>query len=283
MSVPEIFDRSARRLRRDRAAADFAEFGFVRASMLDGIAERLASVTRAFHDVLDLGCFDGAFVPPPGAAITRCDVGARFAAHAGGVQVEEDALPFAPGSFDLIVSAGVLDGVNDLPGALALARRALRPDGLFLAAFCGAGTLATLRAVLREAESERPAARLHPQIDVRSAGDLLVRAGFALPVADVETLSVRYRGLGGLLCDLRGMAATNVLRHRSPLTRATLARASQAFAARAEPDGKTAERFEIVYLTGWSPAPSQPQPARRGSATASMLDALGRGGGDSTG
>lgn len=274
VSVPDIFDRNARRLRRDRAAAGFAEFDFLRAAMLDGIQERLTSVTRDFHDVLDLGCFDGAFVPPPGTAITRCDAGACFAASAGGVQCEEDALPFAPETFDLVVSAGVLDSVADLPGALTLARRALKPDGLFLAAFCGAGTLATLRAVLREAESARPVARLHPQIDVRSAGDLLVRAGFALPVADVETLSVRYRGLGGLLRDLRGMAATNVLRDRAPLTRATLARASDAFAARADPDGKTAERFEIVYLTGWSPAPSQPQPARRGSATASMLDAL---------
>lgn len=244
--------------------------------MLDGIADRLASVTRGFHDVLDLGCYDGAFVLPADATITRCDAGTMFAARTGGVQTEEDALPFAAGSFDLIVSAGVLDAVNDLPGALTLARRALRPDGLFLAAFCGAGTLATLRAVLREAERARPAARIHPQVDVRSAGDLLVRAGFALPVADLETLTVRYGDLGGLLRDLRGMAATSVLRDRTALTRATLARAAAEFAARADPDGRTAERFEIVYLTGWAPAPSQPQPAKRGSATASLAAALSR-------
>lgn len=276
MSVPDIFDRRARRRHRDRAAPDFAEYAFLRAAMLDGIAERLASVTRKFNDILDLGCYDGAFSAPPGATVTRCDAGAAFAAAAGGVQAEEDALPFAPGSFDLIVSAGVLDSVADLPGALLLARRALRPDGLLLAAFCGAGSLATLRGVLREAEAARPVARLHPQIDVRAAGDLLVRAGFALPVADVESLTVRYRDLGGLLRDLRGMGATNVLRERIPLSRATLGQAAAAFGARADPDGKTAERFEIVYLTGWSPAPSQPQPARRGSATASLLDALGR-------
>ena len=276
MSVPDIFDRAARRLRRDRAAPGFGAYDFVRAAMLEGIEDRLASVTRSFTDVLDLGCFDGRFASPAGAAITRCDAGAVFAGMAGGVQAEEDALPFAPGSFDLVVSAGVLDAVNDLPGALTLAQRALRPDGLFLAAFCGAGTLATLRAVLREAERERPAARVHPQIDVRSAGDLLVRAGLALPVADVETLTVRYASLAGLLRDLRGMAATNVLRDRTPITRGTLARAAAAFAARADPDGKTAERFEIVYLTGWSPAPTQPQPARRGSGTASLAGALGR-------
>ncbi len=274
VDTPEIFDRAARRLRRDRAQPHFAEHDFLRAAMLDGIAERLDSVTRSFDSVLDLGCHDGSFVPPPGATVVRADAGARFAAAASGIQADEDQPAFADGSFDLIVSAGVLDSVNDLPGALALARRALRPDGLFLAAFTGAGSLATLRAAFRAAEADRPAARIHPQIDVRSAGDLLVRAGFALPVADVETLTVRYAGLGRLLDDLRGMGASNVLRDRRPLRRDTLARLAQAFAERADDDGRTAERFEIIYLTGWAPAPSQPQPARRGSATTSLAAAL---------
>jgi SAM-dependent methyltransferase len=276
MSVPEIFDRAARRLRRDRACAEFSAHDFLRAAMLDGIQERLDSVTRRFEDVLDLGCFDGAFQPPAGARIVRCDAGSRFALAANGVQADEDRLPFAEGSFDLVVSAGVLDSVNDLPGALTLVRRALRPDGLFLAAFAGAGSLSTLRAVFREAEADRPAARIHPQIEVRSAGDLLVRAGFALPVADVESLVVRYGELGRLLGDLRGMAATNLLVGRTALRRDTLARAATAFAGRADPDGRTSERFELVFLTGWAPAPSQPQPARRGSATASLADALKR-------
>ncbi len=276
VDTPEIFDRAARRLRRDRAQPHFADHDFLRAAMLDGIAERLDSVTRSFGSVLDLGCHDGAFVPPPGAAVTRLDAGARFAAAAGGIQADEDQPRFADGAFDLVVSAGVLDSVNDLPGALALVRRALRPDGLFLAAFIGAGSLATLRAVLREAEGDRPAVHIHPQIDVRSAGDLLVRAGFALPVADVETLTARYAGLGRLLGDLRGMGVSNVLRDRRPLRRDTLARAAQAFAGRADRDGRTAERFEIIYLTGWAPAPSQPQPARRGSATTSLSAALNK-------
>lgn len=274
MSTSEIFDRAARRLRRDRAQPRFAEHDFLRAAMLEGIADRLASVTRSFGNVLDLGAHDGGFVPPEGAAITRTDAGALFAAASGGIQADEDQPRFADASFDLVVSAGVLDSVNDLPGALALVRRALRPDGLFLAAFTGAGSLTTLRAALREAEGDRPAARIHPQIDVRSAGDLLVRAGFALPVADVETLTVRYAGLGRLLGDLRGMGVSNVLRGRSPLRRDTLARAAQAFADRADRDGRTAERFDIIYLTGWAPAASQPQPARRGSATASLAAAL---------
>ena len=244
--------------------------------MLDGIAERLDAVTRDFTDVLDLGCFDGAFLPPPGARVARCDAGFAFAARTDGIQADEDRLPFADASFDLAVSAGVLDQVNDLPGALSLIRRALRPDGLFLGAFVGAGSLHALRAALRIGDSERPAARLHPQIDVRSAGDLLMRAGFALPVADVETLDVRYADMGRLLADLRGMAAGNMLVQRQALTRGVLARTFTAFADAADPAGRTRETFQIVFLTGWSPDPSQPKPARRGSATASLGDALKR-------
>ena len=265
-----IFDRAARRLRRDRAARMFADHDFLRAAMLDGIGERLAAVKRTFTDVLDLGCFDGAF-SPPGTRIARLDAGFAFARATGGVQADEDRLPFADGAFDCVVSAGVLDKVDDLPGALTLARRVLRPDGLFLAAFVGAGSFPALRKAFASAEADRPVARLHPQIDVRSAGDLLVRAGFALPVADVETLDVGYPDLFRLLGDLRGMAATNILADRAPLSRQSLARAAQAFAG---PDGRTRERIEIVFLTGWAPDQSQPKPARRGSATASLADAL---------
>ena len=243
--------------------------------MLDGLAERLDSVKRRFAEILDLGCFDGGFALP-GARIARLDAGFGFARFAGGVQADEDRLPFADASFDCVVSAGVLDQVNDLPGALTLARRVLRPDGLFLGAFVGGGSLPALRAAFRAAEGDRPAARIHPQIDVRSAGNLLVRAGFALPVADVETLHVDYGSLGTLLDDLRGMAATNLLRTRVPLTRAALAAAAASFAGAADADGRTHERVELVYLTGWAPDASQPQPAKRGSATSSLAQALGQ-------
>lgn len=249
-SPPEIFDRAARRRRRDRAAPDFAAYGFLLDWMLAGIADRLGSVRRGFTDVLDLGCHDARFTLP-GTNIQRCDAGAGFAAAANGVQADEDRLPFAPASFDLIVSAGVLDTVNDLPGALTLIRRALRPDGLFLGAFAGAGTLPGLRAAF--AAADPGAARVHPQIEVRAAGDLLLRAGFALPVADVETLAVRYPDLFALIADLRGMAATNLLAGRAPLTRAKLAAAAEAFAARADPDGRISEAFAIVFVTGWAP------------------------------
>ena len=273
MDSPEIFRRSLRRLRRDRAAPDYAAHDFLRQHMLEGIEDRLSTVQRAFGDVLDLGCFDASFALP-GARIARLDAGFAFARAAGGVQGDEDRLPFADGSFDLIVSAGVLDQVNDVPGALTLACRALKPDGLFLGAFVGAGSLATLRGCLLEAEADRPVARLHPQIDVRSAGDLLTRAGFALQVSDVESVTVRYADILGLLRDLRGMAAGNLLASISPLSRETLLRAAAAFAQRADPDGRTREQFEIVYLTGWAPDPSQPKPARRGSASASLAQAL---------
>nr|WP_277924415.1 class I SAM-dependent methyltransferase [Sphingomonas sp. CROZ-RG-20F-R02-07] len=278
VSSPDIFDRTARRLRRDRAVRGFAAHDFLRAAMIEGIADRLDTVKRDFADVLDCGCFDGAFAPPPGARVARVDSGFLFASHAGGVQADEDRLPFADASFDLVVSAGVLDQVGDLPGALSLIRRVLRPDGLFLGAFVGGNSLPRLRAALRTAEADRPVARLHPMVDVRSAGDLLMRAGFALPVADVEALEVGYGDMLRLLGDLRGMAASNLLMERRPLTRGALAAAAHAFSAAADADGRTREHFDLIFLTGWAPDPSQPKPARRGSATASLGAALGRPG-----
>jgi SAM-dependent methyltransferase len=270
---PEIFHRAARRLRRDRIAARYHQTDFLRRFMTEGLSERLDAVTREFADVLDLGCFD-AGLALPGTRIVRADPGFAFACAAGGVQCDEDRLPFADASFDLIVSAGTLDQVNDLPGALTLIRRALRPDGLFLAAFTGGATLTTLRATLMAAEQERPAARVHPQVNLHSAGDLLMRAGFALPVADSETLNVRYAGFDRLVDDLRGMAATSLLVDRVPLSRAALAQAAERFSERADAGGRVPEQFEVIYLTGWAPSPDQPKPARRGSATVSLAEAL---------
>ncbi len=277
------FDRALRRLRRDRAARAGDDARWLHTHMAEELAERLAMVTRPFSRALDLGCGDGALGRRlRGIETVAADAGATFAAAAHGVQCDEDRLPFADGAFDLIVSAGTLDGVNDLPGALTLIRRALRPDGLFLAAFVGAGSLPALRAAMHaadEAEDAGASPRIHPQIDVRAAGDLLGRAGFALPVADCERLTARYRSLHGLVGDLRAIAATNILaaRARRPIGRLGFAAAIADFAGRADADGKTAERFEIVYLSGWAPGPDQPQPARRGSATASLADALKTG------
>lgn len=265
-------------MRRDRAATRFAEHDFVYRHMIDGLLDRLGDVTRELSDVLVIGCPDNSArdaLTALGKRVTCCDPGARNAAASGGIQAEEDALPFAENSFDLILACGTLDTVNDLPGALVLMRRCLRPDGLLLAAFAGAGSLPVLRATLLTAEGDRAGARIHPQIDVRAAGDLLARTGYAMPVADSETLDVRYSSLAGLLRDLRGMGAGNILTQRGgPILRETLARAAMIFADKAEPDGRTRERFAIVYLSGWKPDPSQAQPARRGSATVSLAAAL---------
>jgi len=265
MSPDGPFDRALRRMRRERATATGGGADYLFVHVAQELVERLDLVTRPFADALVLGSGGG-------------QLGDRLRAR--GLQVtesdaDEDRLPFAPASFDLVLCAGALDTVNDLPGALIQIRRALRPDGLFLAAFFGAGSLPRLRSAMRAAEEaeDLPASpRIHPQIDVRSAGDLLIRAGFALPVADCESLKVRFSTFGRLVADLRGMGATNLLvaRDRRPLGRAGLAAAAAAF----EDEGGTVERFEIIHLAGWAPGPDQPKAAPRGSGSASLADAL---------
>ena len=276
------FDRRLRRLRRDRAAKRGAEPHPLLERMANELDERLSLVTRRFQRALDLGCGPGLLgerLRARGVEVVAADPGAAFAVHAGGVQCDEDRLPFAPASFDLIVSAGTLDSVNDLPGALVQIRRALRPDGLFLAAFVGAGSLTLLRQVMRaaeQAEGQPASPRLHPQIDIRAAGDLLGRAGFGLPVVDSEQVSVRFPTLTQLVDDLRTLGWTNILSARSPrpFGRVGFDAAHAAFAQSAEADGKATERFEIIHLSGWAPSPDQPQPARRGSGKVSLAEAL---------
>jgi SAM-dependent methyltransferase len=276
----ELFDRTLRRLRRDRAAAAGGAADDLLRHAGGELLERLDSVRREFRRALLLGAGDATLADrlrERGLEVVAADPGSRFAGR--GVQCDEDRLPFADASFDLVLSLAVLDSVNDLPGALTLIRSALRPDGLFLAAFAGAGSLPHLRRAMQAAEEQEELAaspRIHPQIDLRAAGDLLLRAGFTLPVVDCEALTVRYGSLAALVRDLRALGTTNLLAARStrPLGRIGFAAAAAAFAAEAGPDGKTAERFEIIYMTGWSPSPDQPRPARRGSAATSLAAAL---------
>lgn len=280
MTQPDIFDRALRARRRDRMMGRFAGHDFLYRTMLDELLDRLADVKRDFSEVLLIGCPDDSgrtALEAMGKRVVCADPGFAAARRQGGVQVDEDALPFADDSFDLVVACGTLDSVNDLPGALILIRRVLRPDGLMLAAFTGAGTLPRLRAALMAGEGDRPGQHIHPQVDVRAAGDLLSRAGFAMPVADSETISVRYGDIVRLMQDLRGMGAGNVLTSRPPaLRREALIGAAGQFAAAADPDGRTAEQMAILYLSGWKPHPSQAKPARRGSATVSLAEALKR-------
>jgi SAM-dependent methyltransferase len=197
------------------------------------------------------------------------------------VVADEEALPFADNTLDLVVSGLSLQAVNDLPGVLAQVRRALKPDGLFLAALLGGDTLAELRQSFAMAESELDGGvspRVSPFPDLRDLGALLQRAGFALPVTDVDRITVRYATPLGLLHDLRRMGAANPLveRRRVPLRRATLMRAMEIYAARfADPDGRVRASFDIMWLSGWSPHESQQKPLRPGSAKQRLADALG--------
>jgi SAM-dependent methyltransferase len=197
------------------------------------------------------------------------------------VIADEEALPFRDGALDLVVSALALQFVNDLPGVLVQIRRALKPDGLFLAALLGGETLTELRQSFAEAESEVESGaspRVAPFADLRELGALLQRAGFALPVTDVDRVSVRYDTVFNLMADLRRMGATNALvaRRRAPLKRATLQRMAEIYAQRfADPDGRVRATFEIVWLSGWAPHPDQQQPLEPGTAKTRLADALG--------
>lgn len=270
MSVPQLFDRAARRARRDRAGL---AGGVIDELIAEELLDRLDSVARTFEAPLLIGASSPmmAGLTARNLTPTVLDAAPLRTAAAGGVASEEDALPFPPQSFDLVLSAGTLDTVADLPGALILARRVLRPDGLFLACMVGSQSLPMLRQAFATAE---PAVRrLHPQVDPRAGGDLLSRAGFALPVADATALNLSYRSLDSLVADLRASAATNILADRQPLHRATFESARTAFAALGDGE-RTTETITLLTLTGWAPDPSQPRPAARGSATASLASTL---------
>ena len=279
---PLVFDRPLARRRLSRALrTGFAGFLLERASA--ELAGRLDAVLRPFPLALDLGTPDGA----PAADLRRSGrVGqvVRLAPVTGpGTEVvgDEEALPFAPGQFDLVLSLLALQGANDLPGVLAQARRALRPDGLLLACLLGGDTLTELRQTFALAETETvggASPRVAPFADVRSLGGLLQRAGLALPVVDRDPVVVRYPNLFGLLADLRATGLTNALvaRRRAPLRRATLMRAAVIYAERfAEADGRLRATFEFVWLSGWAPHESQQTPLRPGSAKVRLADALG--------
>lgn len=283
--TPLIFDRSLIRARR-RRALKLGPATFLLDHVAADLVERLATVLRRFPLALDLGT--------PGEAVRvslkrRGAIDRLFAAGSMPVRdaastslaIDEEALPFRDATFDLVVSALALQFVNDLPGTLVQIRRALKPDGLFLAALVGGETLTELRQAFVAAESELEAGvspRVAPFADLRDLGALLQRAGFALPVTDTDRLTARYDTVFALLYDLRRMGATNALvdRRRTPLKRATLIRMAEIYRERfADGDGRVRATFEIVWLSGWAPHPSQQQPLKPGSAKTRLADALG--------
>jgi SAM-dependent methyltransferase len=284
-----IFDRRLLRTRRDRAARDLTAHDFMLGEIAERLADRLSDITRAFPLALDLGARDGilartlkgrggietlirSYLSPAEALRTR---------NGPSVAADEEALPFRPHCFDAILSNLTLHWVNDLPGALAQIRGSLKPDGLFLASLFGAGTLAELRTALMEAElAETGGAspRVSPFADLRDAAGLLQRAGFALPVADLDTVTVTYGDVFALLHDLRGMGEANALfdRLKHPTRRTVFARAAAIYRERfADAQGRLPATFQVLFLTGWAPHESQQQPARRGSGKTSLKDVLG--------
>lgn len=241
---------------------------FLWAHIADDLTERLAFVTRQFERVLIIGPIAGhrdRILDGRTATITVAALSGSERSVKCDLIVEEDRLPFEPASFDLVISAGTLDSVNDLPGALIQIRRCLRPDGLFLGHIFGAGTLATLKAAMLAAEGNAASPHIHPQIDLRSAADLLSRAGFTLPVADSDVMPVRYGNWRSLVADVRHAGLGSALAGpRRYLGRSMTTRLDELWTEPKE------ESFVHLYLTGWSPSAEQPRPAARGSGEVSL-------------
>lgn len=285
-----VFDRALVRRRRDRAVPEFTDHSFLFDEIAERLADRLEDVLRPFPMALDVGCHDGAMgrVLAGRKGIERlvaCDLAPGFARAARGVAADEEFLPFAPASFDLAVSNLSLHWVNDLPGALVQIRRALKPDGFFCGAMLGGETLLELRRCLYEAEMEVAGGvspRVSPFAEIKDAGGLLQRAGFALPVVDSDTITVTYSDAFALMRELRGMGETNAVlaRRKVPATRGLLFDAARRYAELyAEPDGRIPVTFQILYLAGWSPHESQQQPLKPGSGEIPLGQALKGGNG----
>ena len=264
---PPLFDHRAAQAARLRARRMAGE-RFLDQAALEGLIDRLSTVKRRFEH----GLWIGEALP------------SGLAPHAGRWSLAgfdaQDLLATDGGPFDLALSLYSLQTVNDLPGALIQIRRMLKPDGLFLGALFGGATLSELRESFAVAESETMGGispRVAPFADVRDLGQLLQRAGFALPVSDVERLTVRYGRLSGLVADLRRHGQTNALSERRKhfLRRDTLGRLEAQYAARHGADGKLTATFETIYLAGWAPHPDQQKPLKPGSAKSRLSDALG--------
>ena len=283
-----IFDRDLLTAHRDRFAAGAEQHDFLLRHVAEDLAQRVTLVRRSFPVGVNLGAYHGAVsrrLRELGTIDMLIDLerSPRLLARCDGPQVlgDEEWLPFAPASLDLVVSGLALQFVNDLPGTLIQIRRALKPDGLMLAALLGGRTLHELREAFTQAETEvegGASPHIAPFADIRDLGGLLQRAEFALPVADTDTLTVAYDTAFDLMRDLRSMGAANVLheRRRAPLRRATVQRAVEIYADRhGAANGRIPATFDVITLTGWAPHDSQQKALRPGSATARLADALG--------
>ena len=278
-AAPRLFDRALLRDRLSRAQK-LSPAAFLLDRVTEDMAERLDAVLREFKDVAEVGS------PGQGRSDLLGDTLARrFDRYAwvGLPAQESEPLALEAQSLDLAISALAFQFVNDLPGVLAQIRRALRPDGLLMAAMIGGDTLTELRQSFAAAEAELEGGispRVAPFVDLRDVGALLQRAGLALPVTDVDRIVVRYDNAFGLMHDLRRMAATNILveRRRTPTRRATMLRMAEIYRERfADSDGRIRATFDIVWLSGWAPHESQQKPLKPVSAKTSLEEALKKG------
>ena len=288
----QVFDRDTVRRHRDRAAAGLAAHDFLLREAGERLVDRLADIRRRFPVALDLGCHDGRLAEQIGERggierLVRSDLSPAMAGRAAGrglpgeaLVADEERLPFAPESFDLVLSNLSLHWVNDLPGCLLQVRRILKPDGLFLASMLGGESLVELREVLLEAElatSGGASPRVSPMAGLGDAAGLLQRAGFALPVADADLITVTYEDAFRLMADLRGMGETNatLARERRFTRRRLLFDAASRYRERfSGADGRLIASFQILYLTGWAPHQSQQQALSPGSARTRLAAAL---------
>lgn len=273
--TPQIFDMRKRTAKMARANARLLGRGtthFIWDHIADEFCERLAAITRRFDNVLITGPmthYKEIFINAGAHAIHKDAAIILDRSHS------EDELPYNTGHFDAIITGGTLDGVNDLPGALIQMRRFLKPDGLLLGSIFGSGSLSALKSIMMAADGDAVRPHIHPQIDIRTMADLLVRAGLKLPVADRDTLNVRYSDLLTLVNDIRDMGLGNSLTANTPpMTRASMYRAMEKWTSLQEGDGKVSEKCELIHFNGWAPSPDQPKPAKRGSGKMSLAEAL---------
>lgn len=284
-----VFDRRVHRQHRSRARHRFGDHDFLFRLSADQLVERLYDIKRQYATVLDLGCRDSSITT---ALASHTHFGIKTLIQASAVPIsslasvklnlicDEESLPFHETVFDLVLSNLSLHWVNDLPGSLIQIRQSLRPDGLFCASLFGAGTLSELREVLLEAEiavTGGASPRVSPFAEVRELGGLLQRAGFALPVVDVDKITVTYANIFKLMSDLRGMGETNALLNRQKLftRRSIFLKAAALYTERyGDQSGRIPASFQIITMTAWSPHADQPKPLRPGSATTSLTKIL---------
>jgi SAM-dependent methyltransferase len=287
---PALFDRALLRRRRDRAAREFEAYDFLHARVADDLLDRVESVSRDFETCLVLGgggAVGRALKTRPKAAakiktLIETDLSPAMAALSAypSAAADEEQLPIREGSLDLVLSCLSLHWVNDIVGALIQANYALKPDGFFAGAILGGATLKELREALKAADGAlagEPGLRVSPFADTIDMAGLIARAGFSMPVSDVDRVTARYGNAFVLMRDLRKMGETNVLmeRPRTPATKALFVEAAKAYAhAWADEDRRIPASFEVIHFAGWAPHPDQPRPKRPGSATHRLADAL---------